>query len=90
MPPDTLAVLELQRLSALEVAPVSSTANPPVQQQTDSYYRLSPKIPYKRTYFGPVDIGRINAVLLASNRNVCDLGQNNYSFTLTFETLYNL
>jgi hypothetical protein len=90
MPPDTLAVLELHKVTSLQVAPVSTQANPPVQQHTDSYYRLSPHVPYKRTYFGPVDVARINAVLLDSNRNVCDLGQNNYSFTLTFETLYNL
>jgi hypothetical protein len=90
MPPDTLAVLELHRMTSLQVAPLSTQGNPPVQQHTDSYYRLSPHVPYKRTYFGAVDIARINAVLLDSNRNVCDLGQNNYSFTLTFETLYNL
>lgn len=90
MPPDTLGVLELHKMSTLQVAPVSTQANPPVQQHTDSYYRLSPHVPYKRTYFGPVDVARVNAVLLDSNRNVCDLGQNNYSFTLTFETLYNL
>ena len=90
MPPDTLAVLELQQRTNLKVAPVPTQANPPVQQHAESFYTLSPKVPYKRVYFGPVDVARVRAVLLDSNRNVCDLGQNNYSFTLTFETLYNL
>lgn len=91
MPPDTLGILQLVRDPKLGVAPNGATAtNPPLESLNSGYYSLSPHVPYKRDYFGPVDIARIEAVLLDSNRNVADLGQNNYSFTLTFETLYNL
>lgn len=91
MPPDTLGILQLVRDPKLGIAPNGTpSTNPPLEPLNSGYYSLSPHVPYKRDYFGPVDIARIEAVLLDSNRNVCDLGQNNYSFTLTFETLYNL
>jgi hypothetical protein len=91
MPPDTLAILELSSDPALGVAPNASTVlNPPLEQSNNGRYILSPHLPYKREYFGPVDVSRIHATLLDNNRNNTDLGQNNYSFTLTFETLYNL
>jgi hypothetical protein len=91
MPPDTLAILQLQQSPRLGLAPSADTGQDGQLEQLNSgRYVLSPHVPYKREYFGPVDVARIRATLLDSNRNVCDLGQNNYSFTLTFETLYNL
>ena len=91
MPPDTLAILEHTPHPTLGVVPNGDTvANPALEQLNSGRYTLSPGVPYKREYFGAVDIAKIRAALMDSNRNVCDLGQNNYSFTLTFETLYNL
>lgn len=91
MPPDTLAILQLVRNPNLGISPNGTTStNPPLEPVNTGYYSLSPHVPYKREYFGPVDMARIEVVLLDSSQNVCDLGQNNYSFTLTFETLYNL
>jgi hypothetical protein len=91
MPPDTLAILHLTPNPTLAVVPNGgATENPGLAEANTGWYSPASQIPYKREYFGPVDVARVQATLLDNNRAVCDLGQNNFSFTLMFETLYNL
>jgi hypothetical protein len=91
MPPDTLAILHLTPNPTLAVVPNGgSIENPGLAEANTGWYSPASQIPYKREYFGPVDVARVKTTLLDHNRAVCDLGQNNYSYTLMFETLYNL
>ena len=43
-----------------------------------------------REYFGPVDIQRLHIRLFDDYGRILDINNNNFSFCLTFKTLYNL
>jgi hypothetical protein len=43
----------------------------------------------ERVYFGPVNIGRMTVKLMTDKGNILDLNNQNWSFTLITEQLYN-
>jgi hypothetical protein len=71
---DTLAVIPLRNINLVRPAPYID-ASPSLQQN-------------KRGYFGPVDIDRLRVKLLDDKGNLVNLHDNNWSFCLIVEQLY--
>ena len=71
---DTLAVIPLKNITSLRPDPFVSDS-PSLQQN-------------KRGYFGPVDIDRLRVKLIDDKGNLVNLHDNNWSFCLIVEQLY--
>jgi hypothetical protein len=71
---DSLAVIPLRNITSIRPQP---------------YIDNSPSLQHnKRTYFGPVDIDRLRVKLLDDKGNLVNLHDNNWSFCLIVEQLY--
>ena len=57
--------------------------------QSSSDPGLSTQLNRTREYFGPVDIQRLHIALYDEYGRIIDLNNMDWSFTLSFETLYN-
>ena len=91
--PDVLAVIPIDGLNKLQstnITPTGGTTTPIAYKnvQMTTPYTASGSSLSERTYFGPVNIERIQVKLLDDSGNIVNLNGNDWNFSLIAEQLY--